>query len=145
MRLTLTIKANPSKEGVACADLISTMYELWAIRHSVAQSWWMGDDGQTHKLTFDGDERLLTCLSINEAGTHRMVRTSPFDAQGRRHTTFVHVFSDLKTESGDWDEEPNPLIRSYTFHPYRLVKCANGKEATDIDAVLAGELEALWD
>ena len=73
------------------AEMLFRMYNRWAERHGF-------------KVTtldyLDGDEAGLKSASImvegenaygylkSEAGVHRLVRVSPFDAAGRRHTSF---------------------------------------------------------
>ena len=73
------------------AEMLFRMYNRWAGRHGF-------------KVTtldyLDGDEAGLKSASImvegenaygylkSEAGVHRLVRVSPFDAAGRRHTSF---------------------------------------------------------
>ena len=73
------------------AEMLFRMYNRWAERHGF-------------KVTtldyLDGDEAGLESASIlvegenaygylkSEAGVHRLVRVSPFDAAGRRHTSF---------------------------------------------------------
>ena len=75
-------------------QMLYRMYTRWAERH-----------GYTYKILdyLDGDEAGLKSASImieganaygflkSEAGVHRLVRISPFDAAGRRHTTFSAV------------------------------------------------------
>ena len=74
------------------AEMLYRMYTHWAERH-----------GFTYKILdyLDGDEAGLKSASIQingenvygylkgEAGVHRLVRISPFDASGRRHTSFA--------------------------------------------------------
>ena len=76
------------------AQMLYRMYTRWAERH-----------GFTYKILdyLDGDEAGLKSASIlitgdnaygflrSEAGVHRLVRVSPFDASGRRHTSFASV------------------------------------------------------
>ena len=76
------------------AQMLYRMYTRWAERH-----------GYTYKILdyLDGDEAGLKSASImiegenaygfmrSEAGVHRLVRISPFDASGRRHTSFASV------------------------------------------------------
>ena len=73
------------------AEMLYRMYTHWVEKH-----------GFTYKLLDyqDGDEAGLKSASIQvngenaygylkgEAGVHRLVRVSPFDAAGRRHTSF---------------------------------------------------------
>ena len=74
--------------------MLYRMYTRWAERH-----------GYTYKILdyLDGDEAGLKSASImieganaygflkSESGVHRLVRISPFDAAGRRHTSFSAV------------------------------------------------------
>lgn len=73
------------------AEMLFRMYTRWAERHGYKVS----------TLDYlDGDEAGLKSASIlvegenaygflkGEAGVHRLVRVSPFDAAGRRHTSF---------------------------------------------------------
>ncbi len=75
-------------------QMLYRMYTHWAERH-----------GFTYKLLdyIEGDEAGLKSASIliegtnsygflrSEGGVHRLVRVSPFDASGRRHTSFAAV------------------------------------------------------
>ena len=70
------------------------MYSMWAAKH---------DYKFTVVDTLDGDEAGLKSASVvvegenaygylkSEMGIHRLVRVSPFDSQGRRHTSFASV------------------------------------------------------
>ncbi|MFT8888763.1 peptide chain release factor 2 [Ethanoligenens sp.] len=76
------------------AEMLYRMYTRWAERH-----------GFTVKVLdyLDGEEAGLKSASIlleglnaygylkSEIGVHRLVRVSPFDASGRRHTSFASV------------------------------------------------------
>ena len=76
------------------AEMLLRMYTHWAERHG-------------YKVTtldyLDGDEAGLKSASIQidglnaygylkcESGVHRLVRVSPFDSSGRRHTSFASI------------------------------------------------------
>ena len=76
------------------AEMLYRMYTHWAENH-----------GFTYQILdyLDGDEAGIKSASIlvsgenaygylkGEAGIHRLVRVSPFDASGRRHTSFAAV------------------------------------------------------
>jgi len=76
------------------AEMLYRMYTRWAERH-----------GMTYKILdyLDGEEAGLKSASIeiegenaygylkSESGIHRLVRISPFDSSGRRHTSFAAV------------------------------------------------------
>ena len=92
------------------AQMLYRMYTRWAERH-----------GFKYKILdyLDGDEAGIKSASIliegenaygflkSEAGVHRLVRISPFDASGRRKTSFasLEVMPEL---SDDTDIEINP-------------------------------------
>ena len=76
------------------AQMLYRMYTRWAERH-----------GYKYKILdyLDGDEAGIKSASIliegynaygflkSEVGVHRLVRVSPFDASGRRHTSFASL------------------------------------------------------
>ena len=76
------------------AQMLYRMYTRWAERH-----------GFTYQILdyLDGDEAGLKSASIliqgenaygflrSESGVHRLVRVSPFDSSGRRHTSFASL------------------------------------------------------
>ena len=86
------------------AEMLFRMYNRWGERHG-------------YKVTtldyLDGDEAGLKSASIlvegenaygylkGEAGVHRLVRVSPFDAAGRRHTSFssLEVMPEMDLDS----------------------------------------------
>ncbi len=91
----LTIHAGAGgTEAQDWAQMLYRMYIRWAERH----------DFKCSTLDFeDGDEAGLKSATINidgenaygflrsENGVHRLVRVSPFDAAGRRHTSFAAI------------------------------------------------------
>ena len=89
------------------AQMLYRMYNHWADRHSF----------KVKLLDYlDGDEAGLKSASIlvegtnafgflrSEAGVHRLVRISPFDASGRRHTSFASL--EVMPEIDDEEEMP---------------------------------------
>src|SRR5699024_4633273 len=80
------------KESQDWASILLRMYQLWA-------------DSKNFKVTtlayLDGDEAGVKSVTLlikgynaygylkAEKGVHRLVRISPFDSSGRRHTSFV--------------------------------------------------------
>jgi peptide chain release factor 2 len=84
-------------------QMLLRMYTRWAEKHDYA----------VNTLDFlDGDEAGIKSVTINiigenaygflrsESGVHRLVRISPFDASGRRHTSFAsaEVMPELNDE-----------------------------------------------
>lgn len=89
------------------AQMLYRMYNKWADRHSF----------KVKLLDYlDGDEAGLKSASIliegenaygflrSEAGVHRLVRISPFDSSGRRHTSFASL--EVMPEIDDEEEMP---------------------------------------
>ncbi|MGN1095099.1 MAG: peptide chain release factor 2 [Eubacteriales bacterium] len=91
------VSLHPGAGGTEAQDwaqMLYRMYTRWAERH-----------GYTVKLLdwLDGDEAGIKSATIliegtnvygylkSEHGVHRLVRVSPFDASGRRHTSFASV------------------------------------------------------
>ena len=81
-------------EAMDWAQMLYRMYHMWADRHHF----------KVKLLDYlDGEEAGLKSASIliegfnaygflkSEAGVHRLVRVSPFDASGRRHTSFASL------------------------------------------------------
>lgn len=93
------------------AEMLFRMYNHWSERHNF-------------KVTtldyLDGDEAGLKSASIlvegtnaygflkSEAGVHRLVRISPFDASGRRHTSFASLEVMPEMEGADLNIEIRP-------------------------------------
>ncbi len=93
-------------------SMLYRMYTRWAERH-----------GYTYKIMDyqDGEEAGLKSADIviegenaygflkGESGVHRLVRISPFDASGRRHTSFsaVEVIPDIPDDSNDVEIRPD--------------------------------------
>jgi peptide chain release factor 2 len=96
------------------AEMLMRMYLRWAERHeyptevydtSYAEE--AGIKSATFKVTAP---YAYGTLSV-EQGTHRLVRISPFDNQGRRQTSFAHVEVLPSVEETDHVEIPEKDIR----------------------------------
>ena len=77
------------------AAMIFRMYLRWCDRHEfkpeiVEQI--TGDEAGIKSATFTVDGEFAFGHLRAEAGVHRLVRISPFDASARRHTSFASVF-----------------------------------------------------
>jgi peptide chain release factor 2 len=101
------------------AEMLFRMYLRFAQRHGY----------QADVMDYqDGDEAGLKSVSVEikgdhafgyikaEAGVHRLVRISPFDANKRRHTSFasVFVYPEIETDSAEIAIDPSE-IRIDTF------------------------------
>ncbi len=99
-------------ESCDFAQMLYRMYERWAQDKAFKieiLSETPGDVVGFRNLQFQ-----LTGLNAfgyfkGESGVHRLVRISPFDAAGRRHTSFVRVEVMPEIEAGEVDIKPDDL------------------------------------
>ncbi len=85
--------------------MLYRMYTMWTDRHGYKYSlmdWQDGDMAGIKSATIkiEGDNAYGYLKS--EHGVHRLVRISPFDASGRRHTSFAAI--EVMPEIGDAEE-----------------------------------------
>ena len=71
------------------ASMLYRMYNMWADRHGYKVKVMDYLDGDEAGLKSEGENAYGFLKS--EHGIHRLVRVSPFDAAGRRHTSFAAV------------------------------------------------------
>lgn len=136
-----TIKAGcRSNEAQDWAQMLLTMYMRWAGRsgYTLFSRIINGERAGIVEamFTIDCEPELLE----SEIGVHRLVRTSPFDAERRRHTSFA----ELAPTDSVLAKQPSlgAQIRSYVLSPYHLVKDTRTKmEIKDVSAVLEGHIE----
>jgi peptide chain release factor 2 len=76
------------------AEMLARMYRRWAERRGYALEpieYTLGEEAGIKSATYSiSGEHAFGLLSA-ERGVHRLVRISPFDAGGRRHTSFASV------------------------------------------------------
>ncbi|MBC6990503.1 MULTISPECIES: peptide chain release factor 2 [Hymenobacter] len=98
-QLSAIIDINPGAGGTESqdwAEMLMRMYIMWAESHGfgVRQISYQPGEGagiKSASLEIDGDFAYGYLKS--EIGVHRLVRISPFDSSGRRHTSFASVFA----------------------------------------------------
>jgi peptide chain release factor 2 len=98
-QLSSILEINPGAGGTESqdwAEMLMRMYIMWAETHKfgVKQLNYTAGDGAGIKsatLEITGDFAYGYLKS--EIGVHRLVRISPFDSGGRRHTSFASVFA----------------------------------------------------
>jgi peptide chain release factor 2 len=94
--------------GTEAQDWVQMLYRMY--------THWAESHGYKYKILdyLDGDEAGIKSASIlieglnvygylrSEAGVHRLVRISPFDSSGRRHTSFasVEVMPEIEEDTG---------------------------------------------
>ncbi len=76
------------------AEMLSRMYRRWAERRGFGLEvieYTEGEEAGIKSATFAVSGEFAFGLLSAERGVHRLVRISPFDAGGRRHTSFASV------------------------------------------------------
>lgn len=76
------------------ASMLYRMYTRWAERHGYnvkLLDWLDGDEAGIKSATILIEGTNAYGYMKSENGVHRLVRVSPFDASGRRHTSFASV------------------------------------------------------
>ncbi|MBD0357874.1 MAG: peptide chain release factor 2 [Rubrobacter sp.] len=76
------------------AEMLARMYRRWAERRGYSLQtieYTLGEEAGIKSATYSIAGEYAFGLLSAERGVHRLVRVSPFDAQGRRHTSFASV------------------------------------------------------
>lgn len=96
MNAILSIHAGAGgTEAQDWAEMLLRMYLRWAERRGFSTSiidLQPGDEAGVKSVTMTIDGEYAYGYARAEVGIHRLVRISPFDAGGRRHTSFASVF-----------------------------------------------------
>ncbi len=91
----LTIHAGAGgTEAADWASMLYRMYTRWAAKKGFAVEeldFQAGDEAGIKSVTFQVDGLNAYGLLKSEAGVHRLVRISPFNAAGKRQTSFVSM------------------------------------------------------
>ncbi len=85
------------------AGMLYRMYTRWAERHGFTYKildYLEGDEAGIKSVTIEIDGQYAYGYLRSEAGIHRLVRISPFNAQGKRQTSFVScdIMPDIETD-----------------------------------------------
>lgn len=97
-QLGAMLEINPGAGGTESqdwADMLNRMYIMWGETngYSVKQvNYQAGDTAGIKSATLEIDGQFAYGYLKSEIGVHRLVRISPFDSGGRRHTSFASVF-----------------------------------------------------
>lgn len=76
------------------AEMLLRLYSRWAARRKFAveeMDYLPGDEAGLKSVTLRITGAYAFGFLISERGIHRLIRISPFDASGRRHTSFASV------------------------------------------------------
>ncbi|MDR2114493.1 MAG: PCRF domain-containing protein, partial [Bifidobacteriaceae bacterium] len=100
------------------AEMLLRMYLRWAERHGypvkILDTFYAEEAG-LKSVTFEVSAPYAYGNLSVEGGTHRLVRISPFDNQGRRHTSFAAVEVIPLIEDTDHIEIPETDIKVDVF------------------------------
>ena len=95
------------------ADMLYRLYSRWIERKNFKKiiiDYQPGDEAGIKDVTLEVHGEYAYGLLRAEAGVHRLVRISPFDANSRRHTSFASVFVyPLSDEEIEIDMNPSDL------------------------------------
>ena len=97
-QLSAMVEINPGAGGTESqdwADMLNRMYIMWGEKsgYKVTQiDYQSGDVAGIKSATIEIDGPFAYGKLKSEIGVHRLVRISPFDSNGRRHTSFASVF-----------------------------------------------------
>jgi peptide chain release factor 2 len=97
-RMGAILKINAGAGGTESndwADMLMRMYLRWAEKHrySVREASFVpGEDVGVKSVTLEIEGDFAYGYLKSENGVHRLVRISPFNAQGKRQTSFTSVF-----------------------------------------------------
>jgi len=96
--LSCMIKIQAGAGGTESCDwaaMLMRMYLMWAERHGYGIKELQRTDGEmvgVKSVILEIDGNYTYGMLKGENGVHRLVRPSPFNAQGKRQTSFVSVF-----------------------------------------------------
>jgi peptide chain release factor 2 len=97
-QLSAMVEINPGAGGTESqdwAEMLNRMYIMWGEKsgYKVSQvDYQTGDVAGIKSATLEIDGPFAYGKLKSEIGVHRLVRISPFDSNGRRHTSFASVF-----------------------------------------------------
>ncbi|MCS6832932.1 MAG: peptide chain release factor 2, partial [Flammeovirgaceae bacterium] len=96
--MSAIMEINPGAGGTESndwAEMLMRMYIMWGERHGYKVkeiSYQPGEVAGLKSATLEFEGEFAYGYLKSEIGVHRLVRVSPFDANGRRHTSFAGVF-----------------------------------------------------
>ncbi len=96
------------------AEMLFRMYQRWAADQGFKVKtidYQSGDEAGIKSVTFQIEGAYAYGYLKGEKGVHRLVRISPFDSSGRRHTSFTSVdVMPVIDEDVDLELDPNDLV-----------------------------------
>jgi len=100
-------------EAMDWVEMLYRMYTRWAERHGMTYKildYLEGEEAGIKSASIEIDGENAYGLLKSESGIHRLVRISPFDSSGRRHTSFAAVeVTPLIADSVEVEIKPEDL------------------------------------
>jgi peptide chain release factor 2 len=108
-------------ESCDWAEMLTRMFQRYCERHGFTveiTDILMGEQAGIKSITFFARGQYAYGFLKGEAGVHRLVRISPFDANKRRHTSFasVDVIADIKDDIDIKIEDKDLRVDTYRAH-----------------------------
>jgi peptide chain release factor 2 len=105
-KISAILEIHPGAGGTEAQDwaqMLLRMYKRWCERHDFSiriLDFLDGDEAGIKSVTLQVEGPYAYGLLKGEKGIHRLIRISPFDASGRRHTSFasVDVYPDIEQD-----------------------------------------------
>ncbi|MFT7281636.1 MAG: peptide chain release factor 2, partial [Cyclobacteriaceae bacterium] len=97
-QLSAMLQINPGAGGTESNDwagILMRMYIMWGERNGYKVKevdFQAGDVAGVKSVTLEFEGPLAYGFLKSENGVHRLVRISPFDSGGRRHTSFASIY-----------------------------------------------------
>lgn len=98
-QLSAMIEINPGAGGTESqdwAEMLMRMYIMWGERNGFKVreiDYQAGDGAGIKSATLEIEGEFAYGYLKSEIGVHRLVRVSPFDSNGRRHTSFASIYA----------------------------------------------------
>ncbi|KUG06783.1 peptide chain release factor 2 [Solirubrum puertoriconensis] len=98
-QLSAILEINPGAGGTESqdwAEMLMRMYIMWGEKHGFTVrevNYQPGEGAGIKSATLEIEGQFAYGYLKSEIGVHRLVRISPFDSSGRRHTSFASVFA----------------------------------------------------
>lgn len=137
-RLNAILELHPGAGGTESqdwAEMLLRMYRRWAEQHNYkvdVLDYLPGDEAGVKSVTLSIKGHNAYGYLKAEKGVHRLVRISPFDASGRRHTSFVSC--DVMPEIDD-DTEVEIRTEDLKIDTYRA-SGAGGQHINTTDSAV---------